>query len=339
MNRQQAERRALEALDAASRNESAEDSLVELKAEWPDPFRMARRLAGQCNSARGQPVLWLIGINEAGGVTQIEAREKSSWWPQVVSQFDGVAPELDDYISSTDKGRFTILVFRTDAAPYVVKGKASGGAEGSYEREVPYRSGTGTRSAYRHELVRLLGSAPWRGDVRLFDARLELYHSREVNGYGYNFRVSLHFDHQGGGPLILPLALARVGVGPHGGIMPLATLWADALDDVGPKATSQIYIERSGAVEIGGSGLSNLSPSVYYDVPISIHLRTSDNGSAVRVTVPLMRRPKPDILAEWIAKREHRWLGAKMPVDQIPSQIEDNWYATIVSAPRMMGLL
>jgi predicted DNA-binding transcriptional regulator AlpA len=43
-----------------------EDSLVEVKAEWIDPLRAARRLAGHCNAARGSPCCGSSGSMRIG---------------------------------------------------------------------------------------------------------------------------------------------------------------------------------------------------------------------------------------------------------------------------------
>src|SRR5437879_2012436 len=41
-----------------------EDSRVEIKAEWTDPIPAARRIAAHANAAGGEPILWIIGIDE-----------------------------------------------------------------------------------------------------------------------------------------------------------------------------------------------------------------------------------------------------------------------------------
>ena len=76
-------------------HQPAEDSHVECKASWPDVNNIARQLAGHANAAKGEPVLWLIGVDEKGGtIPGAEHKELNNWYPQLVKEFDGVAPFL-----------------------------------------------------------------------------------------------------------------------------------------------------------------------------------------------------------------------------------------------------
>lgn len=66
-----------------------EDDLVELKAEWPDDHdEAARRIAGHANAARGEPILWIIGLDEKKGVVGADRQDFASWWGRVESRFD-----------------------------------------------------------------------------------------------------------------------------------------------------------------------------------------------------------------------------------------------------------
>lgn len=43
----------------------SEDHVVELKTDWPGDWpKAARRIAAHANSARQQPILWIIGLDE-----------------------------------------------------------------------------------------------------------------------------------------------------------------------------------------------------------------------------------------------------------------------------------
>jgi len=59
---------AFRVLEQAEKRMPAEDSTVEVKSEWPDPTKTARRLAGHANASRGEPILWLIGVDEKQGL-------------------------------------------------------------------------------------------------------------------------------------------------------------------------------------------------------------------------------------------------------------------------------
>ena len=58
------------------------DSRVELKAEWPDAVDAARRIAGHANAARGDPVLWIIGLDEKRGAIGAAVNELAKWHPR-----------------------------------------------------------------------------------------------------------------------------------------------------------------------------------------------------------------------------------------------------------------
>jgi hypothetical protein len=87
MTKMQLEMWAIKHIDQAIDNQHVEDSHVELKSQWPvvssirEARETARRIAGHANAARGEPVLWLIGVDERGGkVTGADPVEVSNWW-------------------------------------------------------------------------------------------------------------------------------------------------------------------------------------------------------------------------------------------------------------------
>jgi hypothetical protein len=86
---------ALRVIERVEKNEPHEDDRVELKAEWPEsPSEAARRIAGHANQMRGEPFLWLIGVDERRGVVGADKNNLANWWPQVESQFDGPVPPI-----------------------------------------------------------------------------------------------------------------------------------------------------------------------------------------------------------------------------------------------------
>lgn len=159
MRPQEIEAWVLSIVDRLASNEPLEDSRVELKAEWPsDLSRAARQLAGHCNAARGEPVLWIIGLDESRGIVGATRNELADWQSGIAKQFDGIVPELcsDLNVPAGDK-TVVALLFATDRAPYVVKNSKYGERDGGpVEREVPWRQGTKVRSARREDLLRLL---------------------------------------------------------------------------------------------------------------------------------------------------------------------------------------
>src|SRR5262249_4597625 len=136
-----------------------EDSRVELKAKWPDePAKAARRIAGHANAARGEHILWLIGVDEVNGVSGADHQEMADWLAGVSKQFDGLAPRCYDLNVPTKNGKTVVaLLFETNRAPFVVKNPYYGRRKDDpISLEVPWREGTKVRSAARSDLMLLL---------------------------------------------------------------------------------------------------------------------------------------------------------------------------------------
>lgn len=143
----------LDIIDRVRSNQPIEDTRVELKREWPsDTKKTARRIAGHANAARGESILWVIGVDEeTSTVTGVTRENLANWYPQVEAYFDGIAPYLIDLNIPIDKVTVVALLFETGRAPFVFKHR-----DGADLREIPWREGTRIRSARRDELLRLL---------------------------------------------------------------------------------------------------------------------------------------------------------------------------------------
>jgi len=129
-----------------------EDSRVELKAAWPEPpEKTARQIAGHANAARGDSILWVIGIDEKSkSINDAGQCELANWFPSVQSFFNGLAPAVQDYNIPVNGKNLVALLFESNRAPFVVRNKEND------RLEVPWRDGTRTRSATRSELLKLL---------------------------------------------------------------------------------------------------------------------------------------------------------------------------------------
>lgn len=147
----------LRIVDQVSRDQHCEDSLVELKREWPSPQSAARILAGHANAAHGQKILWIVGLDEKAGAVGAPPNELADWFSAVRGCFESTAPVVQDLNVPVGVKTLVALVFDTDRAPFVVRnpvfGQSGGGA---VEREVPWREGRKTLSARREHLLRLL---------------------------------------------------------------------------------------------------------------------------------------------------------------------------------------
>jgi hypothetical protein len=166
---------ALRVIDAVKRGERVEDHRVELKAKWTDPVRAARQLAGHANSAAGDRLLWLIGVDEASGVVGAAPVELANWYPKVEACFAGGAPTIQDVNVVTDAKTIVALLFETDRAPFVVRNPEFGKpSAGNVELEVPWREASRTRSARREDLIRILAPLTRIPDVEVIRAILML---------------------------------------------------------------------------------------------------------------------------------------------------------------------
>jgi len=174
---QQLEARVLAAVEVVTAGGRIEDQLIECKREWPEPTKAARRIAGHANAARGTDITWIIGLDEdAHEVAGAGDTDLATWWPQVLRRFDEVAPDLEPLTVAVGGGKAVVaLSFRTDRAPYSVTTDGQGGVQ----VEVPYRDGTTTRTARRHELLRMLLPAVAVPTLDLVTARLTFWHDPE----------------------------------------------------------------------------------------------------------------------------------------------------------------
>jgi len=147
----------IQVLDQVVSGEPNEDSRVELKSDWPSPEVAARRIAGHANASRGESVLWIIGADEKGrAVEGASAVERSAWFSQVQSHFEGISPSLHDLVLHYSGATVVALLFDTGRAPFVTKNPSRGKPGcGPVSLEVPWREATAVRSARREDLIRL----------------------------------------------------------------------------------------------------------------------------------------------------------------------------------------
>jgi hypothetical protein len=160
----------------ASAGHVLEDSRVELKGRLIDPGQAARRLAAHANVSGGEPVLWVIGIDEKTGKCVGASREElTNWLSALRSHFVGDAPNLRQtvVVSITTGANLLALHFDSDEAPYIVRNPAFGKPGGGpVSAEVPWRDGNSTRTAGRGDLLRLLLPRQLHPEVDVMDGWL-----------------------------------------------------------------------------------------------------------------------------------------------------------------------
>jgi hypothetical protein len=193
---------ALRVLEKTEKHSPIEDSLVELKADWPEAPKAARRIAGHANAARGESILWLIGVDEKKGVVGVNHQELSNWFSAVQSHFDGITPHLQT-VNVAYKGKtVAALCFDTSRAPFVVKNPAFGKTAGEpVEWEVPWREGTKTRSADRNDLILLLSPLSALPEIEILDAEMHLTAGQPSY---FHFCLTIYVVPRGSAPITFP---------------------------------------------------------------------------------------------------------------------------------------
>lgn len=231
-----------------------EDDRIELKRAWPEPEK-ARQLAGAANRVSGDYLTYIIGIDESGKTYPIGNVDPAVWWSQMQAQFDEVSPELLQHcaVHVSEHEVVMALRFSSDRAPYVIKLANAGRSE----REVPMRDGTRTRSAYRHELLRLLFEPSLLPTMHALQARLELTapsvdpYSKTARPLRMSFDARLYFECSRDAQIFMPhhQMVIELAGGPLGGSIGEvfwfppkesgrqprgALLWSDGIELLGP---------------------------------------------------------------------------------------------------------
>jgi len=195
---------ATEIINRVNSKNPIEDIRVELKSEWPDPQKAARRIAGHANAARGEPILWLIGVDEDKGVKGATHEELANWFISIQEEFDGVVPSMIDINIPIDGKTIVALYFETDRAPYVIKNPLYGTEKGGpISHETPWREGTSIRSARRSDLIKMLIPIMYLPEIEVLDGDLTLLADQQGNWY-WNIRLDTYVTPQVGYPCVLP---------------------------------------------------------------------------------------------------------------------------------------
>lgn len=173
-----------------------EDTRVELKREWIDPAKATRQMAGHANTAGGDQILWIIGLDEDAEdpVVGVSEANYSDWWSKVSTCFEGLVPHVEELNVPVDGQTVVALLIDTDRAPFVVTNPDFNALRTAIEREVPWREGTRTRSARRSDLIRLLAPRAARVEVDVLGYDLEhvLFLKKEPAERSYRLTVDLY---------------------------------------------------------------------------------------------------------------------------------------------------
>lgn len=298
MRRVEVEHWTITVADRVKAGKPLEDSRVELKTEWPEAVDAARRIAGHANAAHGDPILWIIGLDEKGHrVVGATANDLATWYPQVKREFDSMAPSMEDFVVPYDGITLVALLFETSGAPFTVRnpvfGKTGGG---SVSLEVPWREGTKVRSATRTDLIRLLVPLQRLPEVEVLEARIS--HVVEKGHSQFNCEASIYVLPHGSESVNLLTHRCQGGfrIQPSGELLPFDELTLRApRPDEGPTTGTvrntqrEVMILGAGEVVLEASATADRHiPEPIDGLELSVECRPAftDAVLAIRQLVP-----------------------------------------------------
>lgn len=201
----------LRVIECVKSGQPNEDSRVELKAQWIDPSKAARRIAGHANAARGELILWVFGVDEKQGVVGADHADLAAWYPSVKKCFDEEwSPSLiADLNVSVGNQTVVALLFETDRAPFVIKNLDG---KGSIDREVPWREGTSIHSATRAQLIRLLSPLQKLPSLEVLSGSLSVSsvpvmrnHAHLPTGWNWLLKLELYISTKSESRVVIPM--------------------------------------------------------------------------------------------------------------------------------------
>ena len=276
------EARVHSAIEARRKGQvSAEDDFVECKSEWPDSGK-PRQLAGLANRAAGEPVVLIVGFDDkTGTISSPTSVDPAQWWERLSQGFNQEPPELLRHmrVHIGEEEHVHAYAFATDRAPYVVKD--------SQGLDVPMRHSTGTRSAYRSELVRMLLPTLLAPRVELLSASLtptlqESDPQKDEASQEWRGMLTLFFEKVTSDPIMLPTYRMEADLDVRGHSRPaqvLATtgeIWLASANRA-PKVPSPFGAEiRSDGVVLTGSAEVRLhlrAPLFFQDLTLTTNVR------------------------------------------------------------------
>ena len=281
MTDHEVEKLARAAILRAQRGNPSEGGTIELKSQWThkNDFRQAaRQIGGLANAAGGQPVIWVIGVDEkTGNVKGADYAELSSWYNQIKKCFDDVHPKMVNNLQFEMDGKTVVaLCFDSTEPPYVVNP-----GDKQVHREIPWRENNETRSAFRREMVSLFRPQVTLPTVEVREGLLYYGPLKEdPKRYVFAARINLYLETSGDRDLHAPHHRRKVTATFPGSAYPACTLdkWHPRISgqtnirDDG----SQFTITGPGTIILDCSGLARFTNSAPPDVDLEITMEFSE---------------------------------------------------------------
>jgi hypothetical protein len=295
------EGRVIDAVERVLGGDRVEDDFVEVKADWPDPKKYLRQIAGAANRSAGSDIILIVGLDEDGHrLVSPGTIDPETWWSQIRSGFDGgTAPDLVNtvVVSIPSGGSVIALAFETDGAPYVIKapdGKAP-------HFEVPIRTATGTGWARRSDLIRMLSRRVLTPNAVPLESDLSFaWHAERKPDKGraaFAERVSafaqlrLFIEHLAPEYVMLPHHSMRAEVEIDGTTYPMS--FQDRLPSNGQSLPSRHGVEsRSDGLLVTGPGRTYVRCDATLPAEIKGLVRSLES-TTVRLTMPVIGTDAP----------------------------------------------
>lgn len=285
---------ALRIIDDVSNGRPNEDSRVELKKEWlTDHWKAARHIAGHCNAARGEHVLWLIGVDQKSGIVGSDHAELANWFAQVDACFDGLAPRRVDLNISINNVVIVAILFETDRVPFVVKNQKGG----EISAEVPWRENTRTRSASRADLLQVLTPLQRQPQVEVLGAMLQ---SNFAGRAGLNLSVNLYVTSNDMEQIVIPYHRCGATVAFEGTVEPIqfkGVGFVIATDSINRATNTEAIIKGSGHAMVKAA-TDTPSPTGANEVGAAVEITLMPTG-AVKPIVLQIVFPSDKIRGVW----------------------------------------
>jgi hypothetical protein len=324
MRSEQLEAWVLSIVDRVRQGQRIEDDRVELKADWPDIEKAARRVAGHANSEAGESILWVIGLKETVGVVAFASADPAGWLRQLHAQFDGLGPSVQTLSVPTTSGDVYALLFDTARRPFVVKNPVHGKPDGGpVSLEVPWREGTSVRSARREDLIRLLvpPSLLPMCEILAVDASASRVAGPKAHVVAWSVDIQLYLTPRTSDMVVLPFHRASLELlNPGQPALQMSNISVAPLSRFTPSGfkpdsqtiastSSELIINGPGRVEVHGSYQESAFPLSENSVPgAEVRLQfvvAGDERHRIKVATPLVptipsRRDKDgNVIWQW----------------------------------------
>lgn len=308
---------ALQIISRVESQQPHEDARVELKSRWPEDLaRAARQIAGHANAARGDEILWLVGVDQKNGIVGATHEEMADWYAKVKTYFDGLAPDVTDINVPVKGGTIAALLFETTRAPYVVKNPSYGSVKGeSIQWEVPWRGTTSIRSATRAELISLLVPRQKIPDCEVMGGRLmvnPLNNKKDAEQYSWVLHLELYLYPKENEILVIPNHRCEVTLEIPNTIKTqfagatLCSLETSVLEHNGIKAIIEntrtgVLVKGPGLIEIVGQVDTPVMPLHAGDAQITAKLLPAGADYPISISTMLFcNGASANIKGEWI---------------------------------------